>query len=133
MKNTFIIAEIGINHNGSLEIAKKLIDLAGIWRRRCEISKRTIDIVYTEEELNKPRETPFGNTNRDLKEKLEFGESEYDEIDSTVKKNIIWFASCWDIDSVDFIEKYNPKYQKIASACITDFNLLEKFQKPMGK
>src|SRR3990172_4695070 len=91
----FIVAEIGINHNGSLEIAKKLIDLAGA--NGCDavkFQKRTIDVVYTPEELAKPRENPFGSTNGDLKRGLEFGEKEYKEIDRYCKeKDILWFAS----------------------------------------
>jgi len=126
-QDCFIIAEIGINHNGDIAIAKKLIDMAV--EAGCDavkFQKRTIDIVYTKEELEKPRESVFGNTNGDLKRGLEFGQKEYDEIDFYCKKNnILWFASCWDLDSVDFIEQYSPPCHKIASACLTDIELLQ--------
>ena len=106
----FIIAEIGINHNGSVNLAKKMIDIAVT--TGCDavkFQKRTIDVVYTKEELAKERKSIFGETNGDLKRGLEFGEDEYKEIDSYCKeKGIIWFASCWDENSVDFIEKFNP-------------------------
>lgn len=122
----FIIAEIGINHNGSLELAKKLIDIAVM--TGCDavkFQKRTIDIVYTPEELAMPRPNHFGATNGDLKRGLEFGLKEYKEIDKYCKsKKIIWFASCWDEQSVDLIDKLNPPCYKIASATLTDDNLL---------
>ena len=130
----FITAEIGINHNGDVEIAKKLIDVAV--ESGCDavkFQKRTIDIVYTKEELERPRESPFGNTNGDLKRGLEFGKKEYAEIDRYCKeKHILWYASCWDEKSVNFIEKFNPPCYKIASACLTDDNLL-KHTKTKGK
>jgi N-acetylneuraminate synthase len=132
----YIIAEIGINHNGSMEITKKLIDVAAI--SGCDavkFQKRTVDVVYTPEELAKPRETPFGSTNGDLKRGLEFGYEQYVEIDRYCKeKGIDWFASCWDEKSVDFIEKFNPVCYKIASACLTDDNLLKhhrKYKRPI--
>ena len=122
----FITAEIGINHNGDIAIAKKLIDIAA--ETGCDavkFQKRTIEIIYTKEELAKPRENPFGGTNGDLKRGLEFGEEEYAEINRYCKeKGIIWYASCWDEPSVDFIEKFNPPCYKIASASLTDDNLL---------
>jgi N-acetylneuraminate synthase len=122
----FIVAEIGINHNGRIEIAKKLIDAAAL--AGCDavkFQKRTLDVVYTADELAKPRENPFGPTNGDLKRGLEFGEKEYKEIDAYCReKNILWFASCWDENSVDFIEGFNPPCYKIASASLTDDNLL---------
>lgn len=123
----YIIAEIGINHNGSLDIAKQLIDAAvDCGCDAVKFQKRTIDVVYTKEELAKPRENPFGKTNGDLKRGLEFGEKEYAEIDRYCKaKGIDWFASCWDEGAVDFIEKYNPCCYKIASASLTDNNLLK--------
>ncbi len=130
----FIIAEIGINHNGSVELAKKMIDIAVT--TGCDavkFQKRTIDIVYTKEELARERKSVFGNTNGDLKRGLEFGEKEYKEIDKYCKeKGIIWFASCWDENSVDFIEQFNPPCYKIASACLTDDNLL-RYTKEKGK
>ena len=101
----FIVAEIGINHNGNVGCAKKLIDAAVF--AGCDavkFQKRTIDVVYTKEELEKPRESPFGNTNGDLKRGLEFKKEEFDEIDKYChEKGIPWFASCWDERSVDFI------------------------------
>lgn len=123
----FVIAEVGINHNGSLDLAKKLIDTAVL--AGCDavkFQKRTVDVVYTAEELAKPRENPFGPTNGDLKRGLEFGKKEYDEIDSYCReKNIPWFASPWDEASVDFLEQYDPPCYKIASACNGDKNLME--------
>ena len=131
---TFIVAEIGINHNGDIEIAKKLIDVAV--EAGCDavkFQKRTIDKVYSKKELAKPRDSPFGNTNGDLKRGLEFGEKEYNKIDRHCKeKGIMWYASCWDEKSVDFIDKYNPPCYKIASASLTDDNLL-KHTKSKGK
>lgn len=130
----FIIAEIGINHNGSVEMAKKMIDIAAT--TGCDavkFQKRTVDVVYTQEELAKERKSVFGNTNGDLKRGLEFGYKEYKEIDRYCKeKGIIWFASCWDEGSVDFIEQFNPPCYKIASASITDDKLL-KYTKSKGK
>lgn len=123
---TFIVAEIGINHNGSLETAKQLIDVAV--QAGCDavkFQKRTIEVVYTPEELARPRESVFGDTNGDLKRGLEFGEKEYAEIDDYCKeKGIIWFASPWDEGSVDFLAKFDIPCYKIASACLTDDNLL---------
>jgi len=130
----FIIAEIGINHNGSLDLAKKMIDIAVT--TGCDavkFQKRTVDVVYTPEELAKERKSVFGNTNGDLKRGLEFGVKEYKEIDRYCKeKDILWFASCWDEGSVDFIERFNPPCYKIASASLTDDNLL-KHTKSKGK
>jgi N-acetylneuraminate synthase len=122
----FIVAEIGINHNGSVETAKKLIDAAVL--AGCDavkFQKRTVDVVYTQEELAKPRENPFGPTNGDLKRGLEFGRKEYGEIDHYCRdKGVLWYASGWDEGSVDFIEQLNPPCYKIASASLTDDNLL---------
>jgi len=130
----FITAEIGINHNGDINIAKKLIDVAvAAGCDAVKFQKRTIELVYTPEELARPRENPFGPTNGDLKRGLEFGEKEYKEIDRYCKeKGIIWFASLWDIKSVDFLEKFNVPCYKIASACLTDDKLL-KYIKSKGK
>jgi N-acetylneuraminate synthase len=122
----FVLAEIGINHNGDAKIAKKLIDVAAF--AGCEavkFQKRTIDVVYTPEELAKPRETPFGETNGDLKRGLEFGQTEYEQIDQYCgSKPIAWMASCWDEASVDFIDQFNPPFYKIASPSLTDDTLL---------
>ncbi len=122
----FVIAEIGINHNGNLEIAKKMIDAAvDAGADAVKFQKRTIDAVYTTEELAKPRESPFGKTNGDLKRGLEFGLEEYREINAHCRqKGIIWFASCWDMQSVDFIEQFNPPCYKIASPSLMDDALL---------
>lgn len=124
---TFIIAEIGINHNGDINLAKGLIDIAvGNGCDAVKFQKRTIDVVYTSEELAKPRENPFGSTNGDLKKGLEFGENEYRQIDEYCKEvGIMWFASPWDEKSVDFLEKFNIPCYKVASACLTDDNLLK--------
>jgi len=128
---SFIIAEIGINHNGDIEIAKKLIDLAVVSGcNAVKFQKRTIEVVYTAEELDKPRESPFGGTNRDLKVALEFGKEECDVIDRYCReKNIPWFASCWDENSVDFIDRYNVPCFKIASASLSDDKLLQHTRK----
>lgn len=130
----FVIAEIGINHNGSVELAKKMIDIAVT--TGCDaikFQKRTVDVVYTKEELAKERKSVFGNTNGDLKRGLEFGEKEYAEIDRYCRqKGIIWFASCWDEQAVDFMEKFNVPCYKIASASLTDDNLI-KYTKAKGK
>lgn len=130
----FIVAEIGINHNGSVEIAKKLIDMAvNVGCDAVKFQKRTVNLVYTPEELAMPRESPFGKTNGDLKKALEFGEEEYKEIDSYCKeKGIMWFASAWDEASVNFLEKFNVPCHKIASPCLTHKSLLEKV-KSTGK
>jgi N-acetylneuraminate synthase len=122
----FVIAEIGINHNGNIDLAKKLIDAAVAARcNAVKFQKRTIEIVYSAEELARPRESPFGNTNGDLKYGLEFGQEDYAEIDRYCRQNnIAWLASCWDERSVDFIEQYNVPCYKIASASLTDDDLL---------
>jgi len=122
----FVIAEIGINHNGDLSVAKQLIDLAvAAGCHAVKFQKRTIDVVYPPEELARPRESVFGSTNGDLKRGLEFGEKEYREIDVYCKeKGIMWFASPWDERSVDFLEKFDPPCYKIASASATDKDLL---------
>ena len=130
----FIIAEIGINHNGSLKDAKRLIDMAvSNGCNAVKFQKRTVDVVYSKEELERPRPNVFGETNGDLKRGLEFGLEEYKEIDEYCKqKNIMWFASCWDKGAVDFIDQFNPPCYKIASASLTDDELL-KYTKSKGK
>lgn len=122
----FVIAEIGINHNGDVDIARKLISAAMLSGcQAVKFQKRTVEVVYTPEELAIPRENPFGSTNGDLKRGLEFGFYQYQEIDEYCKShNMLWFASCWDEGSVDFIEQFNPPCFKIASACLTDDALL---------
>ena len=128
---TYIIAEIGINHNGDINIAKKLIDAAVL--SGCDavkFQKRTIDKVYSAEMLASPRVSPWGTTQREQKEGLEFSEKEYDEIDKYCKeKGIEWFASAWDIDSQKFLQKYNCKFNKVASAMLGNQELLEEIAK----
>src|SRR4051812_6536074 len=122
----FFIAEIGINHNGDVGLAKRLIGAAA--SAGCDavkFQKRTVDVVYSEEELARPRESPFGETNGDLKRGLELDGSAYREIDEFCRSlDIAWFASCWDEASVDFIEAFDPPCYKIASASLTDDALL---------
>ncbi len=125
---TFIVAEIGINHNGDMKLAKTLIDAAVV--AGCDavkFQKRTVDKVYTREYLDSPRQSPWGDTQRAQKEGLEFGKAEYDEIDAYCKeKGIEWYASAWDIDSQKFLQQYNCKYNKVASAMLTNEELLEE-------
>lgn len=123
----FITAEIGINHNGDINIAKKLIDVAA--SAGCDavkFQKRTIEKVYSKEILDSQKESPWGNTTRDQKMGLEFGKKEYDEIDRYCKnKNIVWYASSWDIDSQIFLRQYDLKYNKVPSAMLTNQELLK--------
>ncbi len=123
----FVIAEIGINHNGDLKIAKELIDLSvEAGADAVKFQKRTIDNVYTSDFLDSPRESPWGNTQRVQKEGLEFGYEEYKEIDAYCKeKGIEWFASAWDLDSQTFLRQFDLNYNKIASAMIVFDELLE--------
>lgn len=122
----FIIAEIGINHNGDLGICKRLIDVAvESGCNAVKFQKRDIDTVYTQEFLNSSRESPWGSTQRAQKEGLEFSYAEYKEIDSYCKsKSIEWFASAWDVKSQHFLREFDCKYNKIASAMIVDIELL---------
>ena len=125
----FLIAEIGINHNGSLKLAKQLIDLAkesGF--NAVKFQKRNPDISTPENQKNKFRQTPWGEISYlDYKKKIEFGKKEFDEINRYCKKKkIIWFASAWDLDSQKFLKRYKLKYNKIASAMITNLKLLEE-------
>lgn len=124
---TYMIAEIGINHNGDLAVAKKLIEEsknAGF--DAVKFQKRTIEIVYSAEELAKPRPNHYGETNGDLKRGLEFDRSAYGEIDRFCKElGIHWFASPWDVPSVEFLEQFNVVAHKVASACMTDRALLK--------
>jgi N-acetylneuraminate synthase len=128
---TFVVAEIGINHNGSLETAKRLIDAAvAAGCDAVKFQKRSIEVVYSAEELARPRESPFGATNGDLKRGLEFGADQYSQIDRyCASQNILWFVSCWDEASVDLIEQFKPPCYKIASASLTDDNLLRHHRK----
>jgi N-acetylneuraminate synthase len=127
----YIIAEIGINHNGDIQLAKKLIETAeAAGCSAVKFQKRTIDVVYSKDELARPRESPFGETNGDLKRGLEFGREAYQEIDRSCREEgITWFASCWDEGSVDFISQFNPPCYKIASASLTDDQLLKHHRK----
>ena len=131
MKHITIIAEIGINHNGDLALAKKLIE----WAALCgcdavKFQKRTIDKVYSSEYLDSYRESPWGTTQRAQKEGLEFGKEEYDFIDTYCKENnIAWFASAWDIDALRFLRQYDLPYNKIASAMLTNKEFLEEVAK----
>lgn len=117
MKKIFLIAEIGINHNGDINIAKELILAA----KKAEFDavkfqKRTIDLVYEESFLKSFRESPWGKTQKDQKNGLEFNEEQYKEIDRFCKLNKIeWFASAWDIESFEFLKKFNLSYNKLAS------------------
>ena len=130
-KKPYLIAEIGINHNGDLEIAKKLISNAKEANfDAVKFQKRDIELVYSKEILDAPRESPWGTTQRDQKKGLEFEEKEYDEINNFCKSiNIEWFCSAWDINSLNFLKKYNLKYNKVASAMIVDSALLNEVAK----
>jgi N-acetylneuraminate synthase len=126
---TYIIAEIGINHNGSVEIAKKLIDWASI--AGCDavkFQKRTPELCVPKDQWEKQRQTPWGTMSYiDYKRKTEFGKAEFEEIDLyCAHKKIDWFASAWDEPSVDFLEEFNPVMYKLASASLTDFDLIKK-------
>jgi len=127
----FITAEIGINHNGDIENAKKLIDLSkAAGCNAVKFQKRTIDKVYTKEQLDSVRESPWGTTTREQKEGLEFGEKEYDEIDNYCKKNgIQWYASSWDVASQLFLQDFHLKHNKVASAMLTNHELLNVIAK----
>jgi N-acetylneuraminate synthase len=122
----FIVAEIGINHSGSIDLAKRLISVAvAAGCDAVKFQKRTVEVVYTTEELAKLRENPFGPTNGDLKRGLEFGQVEYEEIDAFCRSiKMPWFASPWDEGSVDFLEQFALPVYKIASASLTDDHLL---------
>ena len=122
----FIIAEIGINHNGDMSICKKLIDLAhAAGCDAVKFQKRDIESVYSKELLDSPRESPWGKTQREQKIGLEFDKNDYQEIDKYCKeKNISWFASAWDLKSQKFLQDFDCKYNKIASAMLVNEELL---------
>jgi len=122
----FIIAEIGINHNGDVEVAKQLIDMAkATGCDAVKFQKRTVDHVYSSEYLNAPKESSWGDTQRSLKDGLEFGQAEYEIIDQYCrKKHIDWFISAWDVASQIFIRQFDVKYNKIASPMLTHEKLL---------
>jgi N-acetylneuraminate synthase len=127
----YCIAEIGINHNGDLDITKKLIDVAAdAGADAVKFQKRDIDSVYTQEFLEGARESQWGTTQREQKMGLEFGEEEYAAIDTYCKeKNIDWFGSAWDMKSIEFLDKFDLKYHKIASAMIVDHEFLNAIAK----
>ena len=127
----YLIAEIGINHNGDIKIAKELIKNAKDCRfDAVKFQKRTIDIVYDKKTLDTTRESPWGTTTKEQKLGLEFEKFEYDEINTYCKElNIDWFASAWDIKSLEFLDSYNLNYHKIASAMIVDQNFLKEVSK----
>jgi N-acetylneuraminate synthase len=129
MKKTYVIAEIGINHNGDFDLAKELIVMAKT--HDCDavkFQKRDIESVYTKEELDAPRESPWGTTNREQKMGLEFSIEQYKELELFSNDlGLDFIVSCWDMDSVDLIESnLNVKYHKVASALLTDKSFLEK-------
>ncbi len=128
MKKPYLIAEIGINHNGDLGIAKKLIDVSkSSGFDAVKFQKRDIELVYSKEILDTPRESPWGTTTREQKYGLEFDEKDYDQINEYCKKSKIeWFASAWDINSLNFLAKYNLKFNKVASAMIIDKDFLKE-------
>ena len=125
--NLFLIAEIGINHNGDMNLAKQLIEAAtDAGFDAVKFQKRTIDLVYTPEFLDSPRESQWGTTQRDQKEGLEFSESQYREIDAYCKaKNIQWSASAWDIDAQKFLQQFDCSFNKVASAMLGHIPLLK--------
>lgn len=129
--SVYVIGEIGINHNGDLQIAKKLIDAAvDAGCNAVKFQKRTIDKVYSKEMLDSPRQSPWGTTQREQKEGLEFGKADYDEIDRYCKeKGIEWFASAWDVDSQKFLQQYHLRCNKVASAMLVRDDLLEEIAK----
>ena len=124
----FVIAEIGINHNGSLDICKQLIDVAvQAGADAVKFQKRTLELVYTKELLDSPRESPWGTTQRDQKEGLELDLDDYKEIDRHCKQqNIAWFASAWDLESQKFLRQFDCKFNKVASAMIVYEDLLRE-------
>lgn len=133
MKNIILVGEIGINHNGDINLAKKLIDVASLSSLDfVKFQKRDIDTVYTKEFQALYRESPWGTTQGEQKRGIEFEGKEYNKITSYIKQKDNglkgWFASPWDIESVEFLTKFDCPYIKVASACITDFNLLESIK-----
>jgi N-acetylneuraminate synthase len=125
----FVIAEIGINHNGSLEIARKLIDGAVLsGADAVKFQKRTPELCVPRDQWHLERDTPWGRmTYIDYRRKVEFGEREYAAIDRHCReRGILWFASCWDEEAVDFMERFDPPCYKAASASLTDHELLRK-------
>jgi len=130
MSRTYIIAEIGINHGGSLDTAKRLIDAAkDAGADSVKFQARTIELVYLPDELSRPRESPFGVTNGDLKRGLEFSVDQYAVLDRYCHDaGLAWSASCWDVQSVARIAAFRPPWLKIPSALITDLALLKAYK-----
>ena len=128
LEMTFITAELGINHNGDIDIAKKLIDTAKL--AGCDavkFQKRTVEKVYSKEVLDSPRNSPWGTTTREQKNGIEFSKNEYAIIDKYCKNNHIeWYASAWDVESLEFLKQYEFKYNKVASAMLTNMELINK-------
>jgi len=131
LSTPYLIAEIGINHNGDIKIAKDLILKAKEAKfNAVKFQKRSVELVYSKDILDTPRESPWGKTTREQKYGLEFSENEYDQIDTFCKdRDIEWFASAWDIASLSFLDKYNLKFNKIASAMIVDKEFLNEVSK----
>lgn len=131
MKKIFITAEVGINHNGDLKIAKEIIKgCKDSGADAVKFQKRSIEDVYTKEQLESFRESPWGKTFREQKEGIELNDAEYDEIDKFCKKlDIEWYASAWDVKSQLFLRNFNTNYNKVASAMLTNFNLLNEIVK----
>lgn len=129
--STFIIAEIGINHNGDIDLAKKMIDVSvEAGADAVKFQKRDINVVYSKEFLESHRESPWGKKQKDQKLGLEFDESQYKIINNYCKnKKIEWFASAWDLNSLNFLSKFDLKFNKVASAMIVDLNLLDSIAK----
>jgi N-acetylneuraminate synthase len=127
-RRVFFIAEIGINHNGDVEIAKGLIEQAkAAGCDAVKFQKRTVDIVYSADSLAQLRESPWGTTQREQKEGLEFGKAEYDAIDAHCRHlGIDWFASAWDIPSQEFLRQYDCGFNKVASAMVTHQPFIEE-------
>ena len=126
-RHVLVIGEIGINHNGEVEIAKRLIDMAkDTGCDAVKFQKRTVDLVYPKAFLDSPRESPWGTSQRAQKEALEFGRDEYDEVDAYCRTvGIDWFASAWDVPSQQFLRAYDLKYNKVASPMIAHREVLE--------
>ncbi|MET0413943.1 MAG: N-acetylneuraminate synthase family protein [Polyangiaceae bacterium] len=135
-QSCYVVGEIGINHNGDLGVALRLIEASvEAGANAVKFQKRTVDVVYSAEELARPRDNPFGPTNGHLKRGLEFGKDAYRTIDKACKeRKLAWFASCWDEASVDFMEDFAPPAYKLASASLTDDNLLKhhrRYKRPI--
>jgi N-acetylneuraminate synthase len=130
----FVVAEIGINHNGDVELAKQLVDAArDAGADAVKFQKRTVEVVYSTEELARPKESPWGDTYGDYARGRELGAEEYAAIDAHCReRGIAWFASCWDEGSVDFVEQFDPPCYKLASASLTDDALL-RYHRSTGK